>query len=429
MDVSLTHYPEALERLFARTTGASKLGLERTLALLDRLGNPQVDLPVFHIAGTNGKGSVAATVETLLKWKGLRVGKYTSPHLVDFRERIVVDGTAIPASDVATFIDQWSDDIDRVGATFFEATTVMALDYMKRSAIDVAVVEVGLGGRLDATNVVQPIATAVVSIGRDHTELLGETLEKIAHEKAGIFKAGVPAVIGERDIGLRGYLRDAAIAAEACPVFVVADAWEIHDTRVGCEGTSFTLTGDGEHARVTTPLRGRHQAANCATAMALARAAGTRYGVPFAEVSDALAQMTLPGRFDQRGRFIFDVAHNPAGASVLADTLTAVAPARPLWAVVSILREKDWRGMIDVLARVVDGMVITTAPSAPPARAWNAVEAQAFAKARGIRTLLEPSLADALAKAERRSASVLVTGSFHTVGDAMICLQAAPPAA
>ncbi|GAC1477357.1 MAG: folylpolyglutamate synthase/dihydrofolate synthase family protein [Gemmatimonadaceae bacterium] len=435
MDLALSEYLQALEGLFARTTGASKLGLERTLALLDRLGNPHRSLPVFHVAGTNGKGSVVATVEALLRSQGIRVGKYTSPHLVDFRERLVIDRKAISEADVVAFIDRWAADIESVGATFFEATTAMAFDYFAQSAVDIAVIEVGLGGRLDATNVVRPLASAVVSIGRDHTEYLGETLEAIATEKAGVFKPDVPAIIGEQSPDLRRYLAAAARTAGARPVSVAGDDWDVADIEVGADGTSFTLLGAGRGRgrgrgrgeRLHTPLRGRFQALNCATAIALVNAAGGRYRLSAAEVRRALPSVQLAGRFDQRGRFIFDVAHNREGARVLAQTLGVARLPQPLVAVLCVLREKDWQGMMDELAPQVDGFVLTHAPSAPAARTWNLDDAQTYARRRGYDAVSEGSLSEALSEAMRRGATILVTGSFHTVGDAMLCLQADLP--
>jgi dihydrofolate synthase/folylpolyglutamate synthase len=212
---TLTSYRAALEYLFARTGGGFKFGLERTAALLTALGNPQRRFAAVHIAGTNGKGSSAAVAEAVLRAKGLRVGKYTSPHLVDFRERILVDGRPIFSRAVSDFVERWTPLVEEVGATFFEATTAMAFDWFARAEVDVAVVEAGLGGRLDATNVLTPRAAGVTSIGLDHTEYLGETFEAIADEKAGIFKRGVPAVIGEPEPAIAGRLAGRARAAGA----------------------------------------------------------------------------------------------------------------------------------------------------------------------------------------------------------------------
>lgn len=426
MDDALTTYRAALDYLFARTTGGSKLGLERTLALLDAVGNPHRRLRAFHIAGTNGKGSVAATLDVLLRARGLRVGRYTSPHLVDFRERVLVDGRPIPPEAVVEWIERWAPTVERLGATFFEATTVLAFDWLERSGVDAAVVETGLGGRLDSTNVLQPLVAGVTSIGRDHTEYLGETLEEIAGEKAGIFKAGAPAVIGELDPGLRERLAAMARERGARPVLVAADVWPIDEVQVGAGETRFRLRTPEGDCRLATPLVGRHQAQNAVTALLMLRAAGAPYAAPLDEVQPALARVRLPGRFQRVGKHVFDVAHNPDGAAVLAATLRAVDPPRPVVALLTVLRDKDWRGMMERLAPVVDAFVLTAAPTAPESRAWEPSEPLAFARDRGWAAELVPDFDAALAAADARGATVVVTGSFHTVGDAMVRLQVDP---
>jgi dihydrofolate synthase/folylpolyglutamate synthase len=273
VDVELTGYPAALDYLFARTTGAFRFGLERTYALLAGLGDPQRRYPVIHIAGTNGKGSAVATAEALLRARGLRVGRYTSPHLVDFRERIVVDGVAIEPEAVVEFIDRCTPAVERLGASFFEATTALAFEHFHRESVDVALIETGLGGRLDSTNVVHPIAAGVTSIGFDHMEYLGNTLQAIAGEKAGIFKAGVPAVIGEPAPEVRAWLAGAARQAGASAIRVVAEEMETSDIRLTAASTRFGLHALGDYRTVDTPLIGWHQAANFAFTLALLDAA------------------------------------------------------------------------------------------------------------------------------------------------------------
>ncbi|MDQ6633184.1 MAG: Mur ligase family protein, partial [Gemmatimonadota bacterium] len=260
MGVALSRYSSALDYLFARTTGAYKFGLERTHALLAELGDPHRRYPVIHIAGTNGKGSSVATADALLRARGLRVARYTSPHLVDFRERIVVDGVPISEEEVTEFIDLWTPAVERLGASFFEATTALAFAHFARVGADVALVETGLGGRLDSTNVVQPIAAGVTSIGFDHMEYLGTTLEKIAGEKAGIFKAGVPAVVGEPDPEVRAWLARDARAAGASPVRLVVEESEATEFSLTSAGTRFRIRALGDERTVETPLIGRHQA-------------------------------------------------------------------------------------------------------------------------------------------------------------------------
>jgi dihydrofolate synthase/folylpolyglutamate synthase len=424
--LALTSYRDALDFLFARTTGKTKFGLERTRDLLRALGDPQDRYRTLHVGGTNGKGSVCATIEALLRARGLRVGKYTSPHLVDFRERIVVDGRAMDEAAVVAFVERWTPLCEALGATFFEATTAMAFDHFATAAVDVAVVEVGLGGRLDSTNVITPLVAGVVSIGMDHVEYLGETLELIATEKAGIFKPGVPAVIGERDVAVREFLADKARTVGATPVRVVADETDVSNIRVAPDGTTFAVSGRAGTWRLRTPLAGYHQAFNAVHALTMLDAAGPALAVSPAVAAAALEHVWLPGRFQRVGAYLFDVAHNADGIAVLAGTLRAVGPERPLVALLSVLGDKDWRSMVDELAPVVDRFVLTCAPTAPASRAWRLDEAMAYVRGRGWPADAEGDFAQALAAAERAGRTVLVTGSFHTVGDAMARLQINP---
>jgi dihydrofolate synthase/folylpolyglutamate synthase len=426
VDIGLTHpatYREALDTLFARVSGGWKLGLDTTRALLASLGDPQDGLRVLHVGGTNGKGSVVSTLDALLRAQGLKVGRYTSPHLVDFRERIVVDGVPIGEDAVVDFIARWTPEVERLGATFFEATTCMALEHFARANVDVAVLEVGLGGRLDATNVVMPDAAAVTSIGLDHQQYLGETTAAIAVEKAGIFKRGVPSVIGEPDAEIREQLASLARAAGSPRVLVIHDEWTLDDIEVDAGGTSFTLGAHGKRQRLHTPLVGRYQASNTATAIAMLELAGGRYAEAAARADTTLARVAIPGRFQWCGNVIFDVAHNPAGSAVLCDTLSALRPPRPLVCLLTVLRDKDWRAMMTTLAAHVDRFVLTAPPSVPSDRAWVLSEAVEFARAHNWSAAADPDFDRALDIACSDASTTLITGSFHTVGDAMSRLQ------
>jgi dihydrofolate synthase/folylpolyglutamate synthase len=455
MDDLLTEYSEAIETLFARTTSGTKFGLERTEAILARLGNPHRHLEAIHVAGTNGKGSVVATAEALLRATGLKVGRYTSPHLIDFRERITVNSIPISEEAVLEFLERWIPEAEEIGATFFELTTALAFEWFAWQEVDIAVIETGLGGRLDSTNVLMPRVATVTSIGLDHTDLLGDTLEAIAREKAGIFKRGAPAVIGEASPPIRELLSRCAKDAGARPIVMIDDEYRIDDIQIAERGTAFTLRHSeikqgidasltrsksghpldtrlerGASAqRIDTPLIGAYQARNTAVALATVSALGEEYLPLPNEISKALATLFLPGRFQRHGKFIFDVAHNPAGARTVAETLTALDPRGPRTALVAILADKDWRGIIRELAGAVDEFLFTNAPSAPAERRWDPEAAHAFATAEGYDSHVEQDIGVALASAEKRSGTVLVTGSFHTVGDAMSRLQVSPFAA
>jgi len=426
VDVALKTYKDALDYLFARTTGSFKFGLERTIALLDALGSPHQRFPSIHIAGTNGKGSSVATAEALLAGRGLRVAKYTSPHLVSFRERIVADGAPIPSDVVLEFVQRYTPLVEQLGATFFEATTAMAFDHFARSEIDVAVIEAGLGGRLDSTNVITPLVAGVTSIGFDHVEYLGNTLEAIASEKAGIFKPGIPAVVGEQDAGIRAFLAERASERGATPVRVAAQESGVADVVVEDGGTRFTMSLGSDRRRLSTPLAGRHQASNVAFTLVLLDAAGPPYAASLEDAARLLPNVRIPGRFEHVGRFIFDVAHNAAGAAVLAETIRSVDPPRPLTALVSVLRDKEWRQMLRELTPIVDHFVLSTAPTAPASRVWSLQEALAFAVGEGWSAEAVEDFDAAIDRAQADAATTLITGSFHTVGDAMSRLQVSP---
>lgn len=418
-------YRDALDYLFARTASGVRPGLQRTADLLALLGDPHRCVPALHIAGTNGKGSSVATAAAILRRRGFRVGTYTSPHLVDFRERIVVDRVPIPAAAVIDFVERWTPDVERVGATFFEATTALAFDWFTRAGAGVVIIETGLGGRLDSTNVVAPLVAGVSTIGLDHMELLGDTIEAIAAEKAGIFKRGVPAVIGDTDPRVQRMLAEDARRAGASEVVIAAESYRVHDIAVG-ESTRFAVDLPGGARTLTTPLVGRHQAFNTAFALAMLEAAGREYAPTVEEVEGGLAEVRLPGRFDRRGRHVFDVAHNDDGARVLVEALGAAALPRPLTAVVCVLGDKAWRPMLARLAAAVDYLILTNAPTAPLERRWPLAEAFRHVRELGVRAESIPALDAALERAAALGQTVLVTGSFHTVGDAMRCLQLDP---
>lgn len=429
MDHVLTPYGDAIQALFARTTQNTKLGLDRTERLLALLGSPHRSLSAIHVAGTNGKGSVVATAEALLRARGKRVGRYTSPHLIDFRERITVDGVPMTEADILGFLEKWTPAAEKMGATFFEITTALAFWWLAEQSVDIAVIETGLGGRLDSTNVLTPRVAVVTSIGLDHTDLLGATLAEIAREKAGILKRGRAAVIGEAAPDIRALLAKAAQNAGAEPVILLDDSYHIGPPRLSLDGTAFVLHSGTEQAEVSTPLIGRHQARNTAIAVAAVSALGASYDTDLVSLSESLGAVHLPGRFQVRGRHVFNVAHNPAGARTVAESVAALDPPEPVIAVLAILRDKDWQGIIRELSPVVDRFIFTTAPSATPDRAWDPALAHAFARAEDHPSELEPDLDRALSRAEQSGGTILVTGSFHTVGDAMSRLQVSPFAA
>jgi dihydrofolate synthase/folylpolyglutamate synthase len=404
-------YDQALDFLFPRTT-TIKFGLATTRALLQSLGNPHEVVPAIHVGGTNGKGSVCTLLAAALRETGRRVGLYTSPHLVSFRERIRVDDVPVSEPAVAMWTDRLRPLVLERRATFFEATTAIAFaDFAARGA-EIAVIEVGLGGRLDSTNVVRPLVSAVTKIERDHMKYLGDTLEKIAGEKAGIAKPGAPFVIGERQPELVNVLRRAAHRAVAR-----LDPSARADVRVLPPG--YEWPGP-------LGLAGPHQRRNAAVAHGVLMALPPRWRPDPEAIARGFGQAWIPGRLDRRGKWLFDVAHNPDGIRALVAALEVIRPPPPVHALVSILGDKEWPDMLVQLDRVIDRGVLTVAPTAA-SRGWDAAWLRRWLgdasrpPARAAWTLV-PDFRVALREVERGAGTVLVTGSFHTVGDVMEAL-------
>jgi len=374
------------------------------------LGHPERHFPAIHIGGTNGKGSTCALTVAALAARGFRVGVYTSPHLVSVRERVMVDGVPMSEEAFAEWTAFLQPEIERLDASFFEATTAIAFADLAARGVDIAVIEVGLGGRLDATNVITPLVTVVTKIAREHTEYLGQDLLSIAGEKAGIAKPNVPFITGEGDPAVRRALLDEATRRGAKPVTPV-DA------------------GRPRPAGAALGLAGRHQVANAW----VAHAALSALPPPFGPVGDAwpeaFGNAYIPGRFDVRGRWIFDVAHNPDGAQVLAETLHDCRPPRPRRALVGVLGDKDYLGMIRCLAPEVDGFVFTTPDTAPAKRRWDLgrLERELNESAVAVPRVFEPDFTRALDRVQEQAATMIVTGSFHTVGDALARLPGFAP--
>lgn len=401
-------YDQALDFLFPRTT-TIKFGLGTTRALLATLGNPHDMVPCIHIGDTNGKGSVSTLIAEALSAAGWRVGLYTSPHLVSFRERIRVDGAPISEAAVAMWTQRLMPVIEDRQATFFEVTTAIAFaDFAARGA-EITVIEVGLGGRLDSTNVVRPLASAVTRIEMDHMKYLGDTLEDIAREKAGIAKPGAPFLIGESRPELVAILRHAA----ACAVRG-HDREAVPDIRV--------LPADAEWTGALR-LEGAHQRRNAAVAECVLRALPDPYRPPSEAIAQGFAEARIAGRLDRRGRWLFDVAHNPDGVRALVRALRELDPPRPLHALVSILGDKEWAEMLVLLDQVVDRGILTRAPTAA-GRGWNLEWLGRWLRDPGrpparASWALVPDFEEALEAVQREAGTVLVTGSFHTVGDVM----------
>ena len=367
------------------------------------MGHPERHYPTIHIGGTNGKGSTCAFVANELRARGWRVGLYTSPHLVSATERITVDGIPIGEDAFTEWTRQLKPHIERLEASFFEATTAIAFADLAARGVDIAVIEVGLGGRLDATNVLTPLVSAVTKIAREHTEYLGSDLKGIAREKAGIAKPNVPFVTGESDPQIRAEIVSEAERRGAAPIVTVDTTLRPRkDTRLG--------------------LKGQHQIANALVAHGILNALPKPFGPAGKKLPASFATAYIPGRFEQRGKWIFDVAHNPDGMKVVAEAIRTTEPTirRPLHALVGIRNDKDWRAMLEILRPVVDRLILTVPPSIPVMQRWSLDDIDALSH-------FDPDFSHALEDIQQGAETVLVTGSFHTVGDAMARLPGFAP--
>jgi dihydrofolate synthase/folylpolyglutamate synthase len=423
---SLT-YEALVAELFPRLTGGIRWGLERTERMLAAVGDPHRAFRVIHVGGTNGKGSVAAHIECVLRRAGRRTGLYTSPHLCTFRERIRVDGAAISEADLLRAAEQLWPVVRQEQPSFFEATTAIAFLALAQAGVDTAVIEVGLGGRLDSTNVVHPDVVVLTNVSLDHVQLLGPTLEDVAREKAGIIKPGVPVVTAESDSAAARIF--AAHAAAAAAPLRVLDAASAGVVDAAVDGTTVTARGTGwGDVEVRTPLAGRHQASNVALAVhALDLATAVR---PTREqLTEGIARVRWPGRLEVERvagvTWVFDVAHNVAGVEALAAALAELPLPRPLFALVGVLGDKDWQNMLVPLQQSVDHVLLTEPPTAPADRRWDPAEALRAAPAEN--TTVERNFTAALERVHAQAAAaggtVVVTGSFHTVGDALTALD------
>ena len=414
-------------RLFPGLPGQVKWGVERTERILRSLGDPHRDYPVLHVGGTNGKGSVARVWAEILRAAGFKTGLYTSPHLISFRERIQVDGSPLPDELLA----EWSRDLRpllvREAPSFFEAATALGFLALSRVAVDVAVVEVGMGGRLDATNVVNPVLTAVTNVGLDHEGMLGETVERIAREKAGIFKPGTPAFTAETDPDTLAVLAEEAAVREA-----LLRAIPPPEGAVGLDGCTLRLdTKSWGALQLESPLIGRHQLQNVALAVHSLEALPPGLPISIGAIGQGVSCSRLVGRFQverERGQvWILDVAHNLDGIRALRMSIDEANPPKPRVGVVGILSDKPWGAMLDALGGVLDHIVLTVPSGAPESRAWDPAAVAIGLSSDKVEA--RPDIASALDTARARagqSGTVLVTGSTHTVGESLTLLNKIP---
>jgi dihydrofolate synthase/folylpolyglutamate synthase len=404
-------YAQAIQFLYSLRWFGTKLGLSNTLKLAELAGNPHHQLRFIHVAGTNGKGSTCAMLESIYRAAGLRVGLFTSPHLVGFGERIQINRRLIPESEVVRLLNELKPSLARFSPdehpTFFEVVTVMALRYFAEQKCDLVIWETGLGGRLDATNIVTPLASVITNIQYDHQKWLGETLSSIATEKAGIIKPGVPVIT-------------ATDQPEALQV--------IQDT-ARAQNTLLTIVSASGESIPPLSLLGAHQRTNAALAIATVHALSSQLPVTDETIRAGLSRVNWPGRLQlitnpSGQKILLDGAHNIAGAQTLADALKEFFPGPKPALILGILQDKDWEAICRILAPVASRILLAPVPSertANPAelsaacqRANPTISVHAYAS---LRAALSETTSDPF---------VLITGSLYLVGEALEFLQASP---
>jgi dihydrofolate synthase/folylpolyglutamate synthase len=446
-------YATLLRQVEAEVTGRWGEGrmqpsLERIAALVDLLGQPQRNYRAIHLTGTNGKTSTARMVDELLLGFGLRTGRFTSPHLSQITERIVLDGEPVTPRtfvegyrEIAPYLELVDGQYD-IKLSFFEVMVALAYSIFADAPVDVAVVEVGLGGEWDATNVIDGEVAVVTPIDLDHVQYLGDTVGRIATEKAGIIKAGATAVLAAQppeaaaELLRRAGSVEAAVAREGLEFGVI-------ERRVAVGGQVITVQGlAGVYDEIFLPLHGAHQAENAACALAAVEAffgvgAGTG-GLDADIVRAAFAAVRSPGRLEavrSAPTILIDAAHNPHGMAASVAAISEAFDFRRLIGVLAVLGDKDVTGMLERLEPVVDELVVTQNSSLRAVSADN-LAAQAVAVFGPDRVTVEPRLDDAIEAAVRLAedtgddvlsgSGVLVTGSVITAGEARVLLGAAP---
>jgi dihydrofolate synthase/folylpolyglutamate synthase len=406
-------YSDVIRFLYSLRWFGAKFGLENTFKLAELAGNPQERLRFIHVAGTNGKGSTCAMLESIYRAAGLRVGLFTSPHLVAFGERIQINRELISQSEIVQLVAEmqellrrgWSPGASEAHPTFFEVVTVMALRHFAIRGCDLVVWETGLGGRLDATNIVTPLASIITNIQYDHQKWLGETLASIAAEKAGIIKPGVPAIT----------------AADAPEAFEV-----IAKTAVAREAPLTTVSRDALREppldSIELPLLGHHQRMNAAVALAAVRVLLPKLPVTETAVRAGLGKLYWPGRLQLITRatgqqVLLDGAHNIGGAETLATALKQYFPAAKPALILGILRDKDWPAMCELLAPLARHILLVPVHSERTAEPHGLAEVCRRANPEAlIRECL--SFSDALADTASDK-FVTIAGSLYLIGEAM----------
>ena len=409
---------EAIAKIHSVYPTGKKNGVENMRALMDRLGNVQAASAMIHVAGTNGKGSCCAMLERVLREAGYKTGLYSSPYIERYNERIRINGMPIEGEKLAALVERvWpayeSCNAEGVHITEFELGTALAFCAFEQEKVDIAIIEVGLGGRLDPTNIIHPAVSVITNVGMDHMQYLGETIEQIALEKAGIIKRGVPVALGPQEKAALSVLMAAAKGLDA-PVYD-PDAQDVRET---AQDVTFDVQLGTEMIRnLTVALRGRHQAENaCAALGALAALRKKGYKIPTEAIRAGMADVRWPGRLEYFGRVILDGAHNDPGVRALCAYADSWLPREKTVLLSGMMEDKETEKMTRRLASRVR-CVVCTQPEVP--RAMTAETLAAQYGAQGIKTYAEPQVERALAKARALAGNdgyVLCAGSLYLIG-------------
>ena len=421
----MKEYSQILDYLYGLEKFGMVFGLDNITWLLGLIGNPQDSLKAVHIAGTNGKGSVASMLSEILRTAGYATGTYTSPHLISFTERIAVNGDCIPEGEVAELTEFIKERIDREESarplTFFDFTTALAFEYFKRKGVAIAVVEAGLGGRLDSTNVLRPLVTVITNVALDHQEYLGNTIKEIAREKAGVVKEHVPVVTGAK--------------GESLEVIRAAAA----QTTLYALGESFTYKSKGEQLMwyrgirmtyddLSVGLRGDHQLFNAALALcALELLSPAGFPVREYAVRKGLASVQWPARLElihKPGQplVLIDGAHNPDGVGTLVSYLKSHFLNRKKILVFGVMKDKDFKEMLQEILPVVQQTILTR-PEIE--RAALPTDVARYAPGALIAASVKDAVDGAFALADEHDL-IIITGSFYTAGEAKRLLDERP---
>lgn len=421
---------QELDRLYRRQNFGIKLGLDVVSDLAAEMGNPHEKYACVHVAGTNGKGSVCAMAASIFRAAGFRSGLYTSPHLVRFNERITVDGRQIEDEDILVLMKAMDPVVAKVEArhgrevTFFEYTTVMAMEYFRRAGVRVAVLETGMGGRLDATNIVVPVVSAVTAVGLEHTKYLGPDIESIAREKGGIIKQGRPVVCG----GLPSAAMDVIgrIAKEkGAPLIDASSEVSIRVLSADLSGYKVSIeTGSATYPAVRVPLAGRYQLENLAVVVALVESFGREAGIDVAGkgLADGLSSVRWPGRFQVVSAsplVIVDGAHNPDGAKALADTLKRFLKGRPVAMVLGMCDDKDARSFVQAFGGMVQKCWAVRIRSERSLAAKDVAGICRLMKWDTVEATVPEAVADGREWAKKTGGALVVTGSLFLAGEVL----------